>query len=301
MKFQVSRTTLNKDIEFIISEEKYELLKKSQQVLRSALSIEEIYEIVISNYFEFEKDTLEITLNNMLYRDISYHNIFESRSTLDRRIINILTAVRLYLDTIIHNALECKNKENFTKNDIKRIISQEYENNKYYKFMEAFRNYVQHYGLAIHLTRRNSSWTSLDEKGQMEYSFNIFSNQDRLRDDKHFKVTSLTEMEEKIDLKLAIRHYIECISNIHDNIRTLIKESVEYSRESLEEINTQFKELNKKGDYDSLRAKKFDKNEQYESFPLFLKWDDVRIKLQKKNKRLVNLKKCYVTGQNLTS
>lgn len=37
-------------------------------------------------------------------------------------------------------------------------------------------------------------------------------------------------------------------------------------------------------------------NSRIESTPLLLDWDDIRIKLQKKNRRLINLKKRFVSS-----
>lgn len=104
-------------------------------------------------------------------------------------------------------------------------------------------------------------------------------------------------MDEKIDLKVTIRNYIEGISNIHAEIRKLITNSIETSRNKIEEIHTSFNDLNTKERCDSLRAVMKEDNKQIESIPLLLEWDDVRKSLQKKNERLINLSKRYVTGK----
>jgi hypothetical protein len=40
-----------------------------------------------------------------------------------------------------------------------------------------------------------------------------------------------------------------------------------------------------------------EKSEDVETVPLLLDWDDIRLKLQRKNARLINLSKRYVSGK----
>jgi hypothetical protein len=53
-----------------------------------------------------------------------------------------------------------------------------------------------------------------------------------------------------------------------------------------------------KKDFVALSAYVFDDKIKIDEIPLFLNWDDIRIRLQKRNNQLRNLKRSYVTGQS---
>ena len=52
-----------------------------------------------------------------------------------------------------------------------------------------------------------------------------------------------------------------------------------------------------KKDFVAIQIYVFDDKIKIDEIPLFLNWDDIRIRLQKRNKQLRNLKRTYVTGQ----
>lgn len=280
-----------------ISEAKYIELRKSRKILSNSLAIEEIYEIVVSNYLEFEQEILKLTTSHMIRKELIYPSIFNIRVELNKRLVNILTAIRSYIDSVTHNVSDCFEDKEDSLAKVKKIFSIEYDRNNYYQFMEAFRNYVQHRGLAIDLIRHNSHWTSHDEDGLLEYSLDISADKSRLMSDEKMKKKAMNEMGDKIDLKMAVRHYIESISYVHDSIRNLIASPVEIARKEIEEEINLFK--NKFGNKSTvIRVCKMDGKKQIEVFPLFLEWDDVRQSLQIRNKKFVNLSKRYVTGKS---
>ena len=110
------------------------------------------------------------------------------------------------------------------------------------------------------------------------------------------------ECPEKIDLMKSVRIYIERLSHIHSEIRKLIELSVSRARDVTENTLNEYKELNDQkiiglyayGESDETSST----NIKFE-FPVLLDWDDVRINLLAKNKKLINLSKRYVTGQGL--
>ena len=278
-----------------ISESLYTELKKSREILSRSLAIEEIYEIVISNYFEFEQEIQKHSIDQMIRKDSLYTNAFGVRVDLNKRLLNILAAVRSYIDSVKHNASRCFGNRKESLDEVEQFFSNEYDKNRYYRFMEAFRNYVQHRGLAIDLTQRGSRWTSTDEDKLLEYSLNISANRLRLLKDKKMTKKVLDEMGDKIDLKVAVRHYIERISHIHESVRNLISDRVCISRKTIEDAIELYKSQIDKNSF-GVRACVMDREKEVESIPLLLEWDDIRLSLQTRNKKLVNLSKRYVTS-----
>lgn len=290
MDFKLVTWALGDFPEIEITENKFQSLNKANKVLKAAMSIEEKYEIIISNYLELEKESLSISSSNMLRRSHNYSYYFDVRSTFNRRIVNLLTSTKLYLDQI-YKQIEVCNVD--LVSIIKKETNKEYDNAFEYRFMEALRNHVQHDGLAIHLIKNNSRWIDNPSSRLLEFQTKIYTNRSDLEYDKDFKKKVLNEMPEKVELIFASRKYISAISRIHECIRVNINSKVKSSRELIEKTIKKYEDIND-GESTGLYAIKAINNERV---PLFLSWDDVRLELINKNPCISNLENRYVSGK----
>lgn len=151
-------------------------------------------------------------------------------------------------------------------------------------------------GFPVHWAQLGRKWTSLGEDGCLEYSMDLESQLLHLQEDGAFKKAVLAELEEDVDLKAATRSYMESISNVQETVREMIAEPVKSSRALMEDAHRQYGYLYS-GSLVGLSAVKWSGERQVSQIPLLLDWDDIRIKLQKRNAKIVNLRKRYVTGR----
>jgi hypothetical protein len=161
--------------------------------------------------------------------------------------------------------------------------------------MEALRNYVQPRGIPVHLAQLYRRKTSLEGDSCLEYSTDVAAVRSFLEEDPKMKKSVLAEIDEKIDLKAATRSYIESISRVQESVRGMICKSTNDSRKIIENAHKKYSKEYSETPV-GLIACKLDGNIQVSSVPLLLKWDDIRISLQKQNRKLVNLKKRYASG-----
>ncbi len=285
-----------------IDEENYRALLEAKKVLFNCLSIEKKYEILLSNYLEFEQQILHVTASQMI-RDFprstneAYLLIdLEVRLMIDLRLVNLLTSARMYLDHLSGHLRECLPHKSDTKSVIKSLRSAEYESKVEYRFMEELRNHVQHRGLAVHMVKLPKQWTDCGEERLLEFSLGILSQKSELELDKGFKKQVLDEIPNEVDLKLFTRSYIESLSNIHMEIRKLIKDSVAQSRRKIKEAFCQY-QTNYNENVKLLEVLKVDGEEIVKSESLFLERDDIRKKLEERNGSLTNLQKRIATNK----
>ncbi len=177
MKYSILKQLFCDIHEIEISKNQFDELKHARNILLLALTFEEIYEIVISNYAELEKDLLCNSIEFIVKQHTAYVDSFEDRVLINRRLLNVLTSTKLYIDYLSKEEFHL-----FESNDvqIEKILHKEYDNNKYYRFMETFRNQVQHEELAIYLTQYNAETKSESETNQHEYTFNFYTKKSRL-------------------------------------------------------------------------------------------------------------------------
>lgn len=296
MKHIIRKAVLAPVPELEITAEEFLLLQRARQVLTSALSIEEKYEILVANYLALENQLLKIATTNVIRNILTYSEFFETRSALNVRMINLLNAARLYLDHLPQDIADCLPSNDAAPSLVKAKCSQEYDQHCEYRFMEALRNHAQHRGIPIHVVSQNAHWTSHDELGRMEYTVDMVAQRRYLEDDKKFKKNILEEVSVDVDLTAACRCYIESISSINQFVRDLIAEPVRVARLTIEGAYKRYSELYSES-LIGLTAFALDGELENLSVPLLLDWDDVRLELQNRNSQLINLRKCYVTGK----
>lgn len=278
-----------------ITQEEFDMLSSSRTVLTTVFRFEEMYGIIVSNYIEFEKDLINLSFEKLVREKDIYADGFEIRSTLNRRVINLMSSVKLYQDSLSHLIPKVFNNLLSKELNIKVLLSREYDSNKYYRFMETLRNYSQHNGLPVQLVTINLKKTNDKPIDLFEYSIDISSIKEKLLTDEKIKKSVIKEFDEKIDLKTAVRNYIQCLSQVHCEIRELISKSVDENRINIKNVQDRHK-LEFGGNSDYIEVIKIEVQEVIEKNPLLLDWDTIRLDLTQQNKKLTNLTKKYVTS-----
>ena len=260
------------------------------------MELEEEYEMVISNYIDLEKESLDFAMLYMLRTPVPYVDTFDARLALNRRLMNLLTSVRLYTDRLTDHCRACLPKQSAIKEKVKSLLSTEYDNNFDFRFMEALRNYIQHRGTPVHQVIFGGRGVTLDTDRLLEFSSSFSVYKKVLASDRHFKQQILDEMPDNIDLISASRGYIESLSSIHNNIRHLISKTVNASRLPLQKAIDDYKSFYTE-EFWGLTAYAFDGNTKIDEIPIFLNRDDIRVRLQQRNNPLSHLQKSFVTGR----
>ncbi len=277
-----------------IDSDRFLLLKSSRHILSEALAIEEEYEMVISNYIDLEKEAINVSISHMTrYR--GYVDSFDVRRVLNKRFMDLLTSVRLYKDKLASRCVACSHKEKGVKDQVVCLFTTAYDKSFDYRFMDAFRNHIQHYGTAIHNITISQRSTSLDGKDLLEYSSRFTAEKKFISSDEQFKKEVLNEMPEKVDLILSTRGYIEALSKIHIDARKIISKSLFEARDIIQAAMDDYNSAYKK-DFIGLTAYMFDGDIKKDEFYIYLKSNEIRLELEKRNPQLVNLKKRYPTA-----
>jgi hypothetical protein len=169
--------------------------------------------------------------------------------------------------------------------------------------MENLRNYVQHCGLAIHYFSLPENIEGEGDTRFMKHGINIYSTREELEKDPKFsKRPVFSECTERINLVRTIRKYIEQLSSIHIEIRSLIEDNILKSRAFIEDIIFEYKDVNDNnalGLYACGADSTDPLSEVKIKVSLLLDWDDVRVSLISKNRKLTNNSKHYISGHYL--
>ncbi len=298
MEYLLADSVIGSELIYDLTESEFNSIRKSRDILDSAFDLEEKYDILLTNFLELEKEVLNIAVDHMIKRSLS-DSFYSEQLRLNVRVVNILTSCRLYIDQSKRDVANCLEVNTSTQKIIKDIFAYEYDSNKHYRFVEALRNYVQHYGLPVHSIKFSSAWTSsIDDDGLMRNSLKISSLKRIFAKDKKLKSIVRQEILEETNLIESIRSYVESISEIHNKLRELITKQVKTHKEALKA----FEELyiqNSKQKPISLVAVSRNKGKVTEKVYINIAYDDIYTQLQLANRKLTNLRKRYVTSEIL--
>lgn len=275
-----------------ITEAEFLSLKRSRPILNSAFAFEENFDLLVGNYLEFENSALSLTTSSMARQLYEYHEVFELRAEMNRRAVNFLSSARLFSDQLLQRVGECEGN----KEDVKTRLSAEYDNFFEYRFMEALRNHVQQSGSAVHSFSIDGRWIPPGELSRQEFVFKAFTHKRFLALDSTFKKTVLEECPEKVDTLGATRRYLESLSVVHEFARCSIEKSIAEARSSFDSAIKKYVDFTSESPIGLTAYASSDRDPSQEEFPIFLDWDDVRIKLSLRNRSLLNLSKRVISS-----
>ena len=210
--------------EIEITEGEYQALAADIKTLVEVCDAEEKFNAFIDNYFELERGLLEESLRAMVYQNHSADDLLSPKNTIKRRIINMLTSVKLYLDSYPQHANRLL--AGGALEDLKRAPSRAYDSSLAYRVMEALRNYSQHEAFPIHGWMVNHRWDDSVEPNVNWSSVNPSLDLDSLARAEKFKKAVLQELQEgggPLALKPFIREYIERLGTVHLEFRSATK------------------------------------------------------------------------------
>lgn len=208
-----------------------------QEIMLAARTLDEIAEIEIkfdilySNFIELENEVASRSIYFAYRREVSKSEFWDTKLSFNRRLINILTSARMYIDQSKQHVNNIGLHPH--KKDVEIIFNNEYDKSLSYRIMEALRNYTQHRGLPIQSLSQNMRRLNKDDElSEIEHNMAFSISPPEIEKDKKFKSEVLEEMKgkgDRLDLRPIVREYIECIGNIHGQIRISTQKSEEKS------------------------------------------------------------------------
>lgn len=96
----------------------------------------------MSNFLELNQEALSAAARYVVQDSRTHEEFFEERTRANRRIVNLLTAARIYLDHAPQLLAECACNPEDAKEEFKKAAASQFNSRLSYRFMEAFCNHV---------------------------------------------------------------------------------------------------------------------------------------------------------------
>jgi hypothetical protein len=283
-----------------ITRDEYDSIKTARDGLLQIFYLEERFDLLIGNYLDLETGLLDSAAHWMIHGAFEYSWFQTQRNLIVRRIVNLLTACRLYLDQTSHQIPEIPGATAKDAEAFKAFCSKEYDLCLGYRVMDALRDFVQHRGYPFHAISFPSKRVRSSSGDEFMVTVTPYMEPQYFRADGKFKPKVLAEIEaagSKIDIKPLIRDYVEALSRIHNNLRDLLKDRTTSWETTYRGAITRFRTAHPDEPHPGLAAVEHadDETLDHEVY-LFDDPIDHRERLARGNGRVPKLSRFYVTG-----
>ncbi len=304
MKFGISKLVMGFDGFLEIEEVEYTLAKTARQNLLEILFLEEKFDLVTENFYEYETELLSIASRMMIFSNDDHVSMSRERNLISRRIVNLLTAGRMYTNQCIQHMERMYGADSDNLTTLKNHISFQYDNSLGYRVIEALRNHVQHRGFPIHSMKFSHKWVDIDTDSQLLHRAIPEIGIQELAEDGDFKKSVLNELKEIqhndwVDARPLIREYTECICKIHEKIREAVRPDLMEWERDLDIIIAKFQnEFGKEVPLAGLIIVSAKNDDQWiETKTIHKGAVERRQALEQKNSRFVNLHKRVASNE----
>lgn len=303
MRFELRIWAADNQNHLALTPSEYQDLLSSLRRIYLATDTEEKLDLLLENYYEYERDLLDLGLRYSLFMESNATQVYGEVHVLNRRILNLLSTARTYRDQVTHTVSKFFGPNQPEKEKVARLFSAEYDQHLEYRVAEALRNYSQHRSLPIYSLTRGLRREEIGAPEQHLRSWiapNI--SVDALTDEGGFKTAVLEQLqatgESNWPITPILRKYVESLASVHVKIRQLLTEQVEKDRRELHKIR-QRAEAELEGELRGLFLTSVDDDgnvmERHSLSVRPLKRMQV---LLKKNGVLKNLSRRYVSSQH---
>lgn len=285
-----------------ISDDEFTRITNAKRNFLTILGIEEKFDLVLENYLEYERELLSLNLQRMLLQDFDGSSSMNSVQTINRRLANHLMTARVYLDQVQHDLKTVYRENSEFPRILKQKVSEQYDNSRGFRVMEALRNFIQHRSLPVHELIHRMEPDNSCSPPQFRYVLEPYIEVLQLRDDPKFKRSILAELEQMgklVNVTPLVRQHIEALGRVHQELRRHTAQDIEVWEHVLETVITRARESF--GDVlpglPGLAVVAGEQRDIYDqSEPIFSSLLARRLFLQRKNSNLGFLSRRYVSG-----
>lgn len=205
-----------------LSESEYRAIARAKNGLIALIGIEQKFDLVLENYVEYEKELLNIALRQVVFRDLGYASFQEESLAIVRRLGNLLSTARLYIDQVKHDLSTLFGKDHEIVGAIKRKCSEEYDAALGFRLMETLRGMMQHRSISgINLKYATNADDDSTGRGVRTRVLPVFSVADLREGGIKASVHNEIAGGDTAAVTGHVRQYIDGIANLHYEFRRL--------------------------------------------------------------------------------
>ncbi len=224
MNSEVHRRSDSEVYEFSeLTLEEYKRVATLREPLWNVFHVEEKFRLLLANYEEFEQEILRRTNHHMIFSETGRRG--EGRYEMSRKLVNLLTMSRIYVDQVKHSVGDNESVE-FT--NVAKCFQEQYDRHLGYRTMETLLNFIQRRGLPVQCIIYGGVSSNSETGDSVKHICNPYLLTKSLYAEGDFDAKVLSELEGiadrrgQVDLKSLVRAYLVGIAAIHRCLREVM-------------------------------------------------------------------------------
>lgn len=280
-----------------LTEKEWDQIVNARSLIYNTYYIEQKYDLMISNYYEFEENLLTQALDRSIwYRE--YQSLNDDLLTTARKIINLVTSIVLYAEHLEQRHIKKFQFGDKRNTEVFGEFKTYLKSSIHYKFIKGLRNYIAHRDLPMDSYSYSSNWERIgkEEDDKLGHFVVPTVEKEKLLSDKKFSSTVVKAMESKkgkIDLRVPIRKTIAGLSRIAKDFRESLSPDYQDSKAQILDAIDRYKE-NLDGKFIHCQAEKLIDSKVVQTISLSEKMFDRVEVLFKRNRSQGVLERRYV-------
>jgi hypothetical protein len=302
MTYGLTRDVIGARVFVDLAEGEYRAISSARELVQEVLSLEEKFDVLVSNYLEFEKTLNDMATDHMVRSDYGFQSLHDCRVLINLRVQNLLGACRLYLDHGAHHASNLNRAAPGVVPDFKAMCSEQYDGSSSYRIAEALRNHSQHRGFVIGSFSTGGSWVERDEQHRVDlHRIEIRIDFVALCEGARTKESVLKEVESfgiKADARPIFREYIERLGRIHDATRVALRSHLQSAEQLLDDAAAKYRSASsEQSNIGIVAVTRNSEGKWIERLPLLMEAIERRRHFEFRNSSLVNLPLRHVSSE----
>lgn len=201
-----------------LSQEEYEGCVQACLALDTYRKDTQLFQVILWNYQDFQ-ELLRKYLTAYTERNFEGLPPRSPDLNLNRCLLNLLSAIRSYLDYVETNVKRKHGKKSANVAKFKKSCGDTYDGSFSYRFLYRFRNYAQHCGLPLTKISFNSETLDRDSEG-VHCSLEVGVDRDELLQGEFNWGSIRAEIADQpamIDVPNHVSQMMGCLEDIHSN------------------------------------------------------------------------------------
>jgi hypothetical protein len=215
-----------------LSKQQYEDLLQAKVGILMMMEIEERFSMFRENFADYQRDLFESALKNATGMIDGWNDGIDVMLTLNRRLLNLLSSARLYRDHVYIELGRRFGKPSWQLDFWNTLLRQAKSESLAYRFLERFRNHVQHCSLPIRRVAPGIKTDCHPHGTPPRHHVAVYASWNQINDDRdNFDVETRAALKpvtgDRIDLNRFVREYAVVIAHIHSSLTEGLKSDIE--------------------------------------------------------------------------
>jgi hypothetical protein len=220
-----------------ITADEFNTIAVARRNLGVATRIEEQFHLLLDNYADFERALLDLALRHLIFSTAGWPEFQDDILAINRRLANLLSAARSYLDQVDHELAALFGPDSRTVEIVRKARTNEHDARFGYRTLEALRNYQQHRGLPVHHLAMGMHRDPVGDQIFVAHRVTQSVSVPSLRRDGGVKAAVLAELDSRgplVPLMPMVREYVEGLAAVHAAMRGAVANDVKGWEETVQ-------------------------------------------------------------------